>query len=58
MASPTKKHKSRSAIKSAAAGKARKNELRRKGSTAPNLPLNKPNANELKQAQAKRARQA
>jgi len=50
MASPTKVHKVRKILRKVAQGKARKNEVRRIGTTAPNLPLNKPNANELKQA--------
>lgn len=49
MASTTKKLKVRRAINKARAGKARKNADRRHGSTAPSLPLNKPNANELAQ---------
>ncbi|MFW7379373.1 MAG: hypothetical protein ACOH5I_11235 [Oligoflexus sp.] len=49
MASPTKKLKVRRAINKAKAGKNRKNAERRNGSTAPSLPLNKPNANELAQ---------
>ena len=50
MASPTKKSKVRRAINKARAGKKRKNKLRITGSTAPNLPLNAPNANEKAQA--------
>ena len=46
MASSTKKLKVRRALALAGAGKARKNRIRRQGSTAPQLPLNKPNANE------------
>jgi hypothetical protein len=34
------------------AGAARKNKIRRVGTTAPNLPLNKPNAHEAKQKAA------
>jgi hypothetical protein len=52
MASPTKKLKVRRAINKARAGKKRKNELRRNGSTKPTLSLDKPNANELAQKQA------
>lgn len=52
MASPTKVHKVRKKLKKYARGKARKNQARRFGTTAPNLELNKPNANELKQAKA------
>jgi hypothetical protein len=48
MASPTKKLKIRKAIKVAQRAKKRKNRIRREGSTAPNLPLNKPNANEIR----------
>ncbi|NRA65026.1 MAG: hypothetical protein HRU19_11130 [Pseudobacteriovorax sp.] len=50
MASVTKKLKVRRAINKARAGKKRKNELRRNGSTAPSLPLNMPNANEKAQS--------
>lgn len=52
MASPTRVHKARKRLKKYAKGKARKNLARREGTTAPNLPLNKPNANELKQAKS------
>ena len=58
MASPTKKHKTRRVAKLAKLarlGKSRKNQVRLHGSTAPDLPLNKPNAHELKQAQSKKA---
>lgn len=58
MASPTRIHKARKRIKKAAAGRSRKNHLANHGTTAPNLPFDKPNANELKQAQAKAKRQA
>lgn len=54
MGSPTKKHKTRRVAKLVRQGKARKNSVRLHGTTAPNLVLDKPNANELKQAQAKR----
>lgn len=47
MASPTKKVTIVRARKVATQGAARKNKLRRDGTTAPNLPLNKPNANEI-----------
>ncbi len=53
MASPTKKHKIRKRLKKAAAGKDRKNEARRDGTTPRGLPLTTPNANEAKQAKAK-----
>ena len=53
MASPTKKHKTRRTSKLVKQGQWRKNKLRREGSSAPNLPLTKPNANELAQAAAK-----
>lgn len=53
MASPTKKHKTRRTAKLIKAGTWRKNKLRREGSTSANLPLTKPNANELAQAAAK-----
>lgn len=46
MASCTKKLKVRRAINAAKAGKKRKNKLQKYGSTAANLPLNMPNANE------------
>ncbi len=49
MASPTKVHKVRKILRNLAKGKKRKNEVRRIGTTGPSLPLNKPNANELKQ---------
>ena len=47
MASPTKKVTIVRARKKATQGAARKNKLRILGTTAPNLPLNKPNANEI-----------
>lgn len=50
MASPTRVLKVRRRIKEALAGKARKNKVRTAGSTAANLPLIKPTANELAQA--------
>lgn len=46
MASNTKKLKVRRAINKASAGKKRKNRLALHGSTAPNLPLDRPNAQE------------
>lgn len=49
MTSPTAKHKTRRVAKLVRMGKSRKNKLSREGSTAPNLSLDKPNANELKQ---------
>ncbi len=56
MASPTKVHKRRKILKGLASGKARKNAIANAGSTAPDLALNKPNANELKQKQARAAK--
>ncbi len=53
MGSPTKKHKTRRVAKLAKQGNKRKNLVRLHGTTAPNLPLDKPNANELKQRAAK-----
>ena len=55
MASNTKKLKIRRAINKARAGKKRKNYNKRHGTTAENLPLNKPTANEIamKEAAAK-----
>ena len=47
MASPTKVHKRQKELKAARAGKARKNAVKNQGSTAKDLPLNKPNANEI-----------
>ncbi len=49
MASPTRILKVRRALKIAAAGKVRKTRDRIYGSTAPNLPLDQPNANEKAQ---------
>lgn len=49
MASPTKKVTIVRARKVAKQGAARKNKIRIHGTTAPNLPLDKPNANELAQ---------
>jgi hypothetical protein len=49
MASVTKKLKCRRAIKKAKAGRRRKNQIAIHGSTAKNLPLDKPNANEAAQ---------
>ncbi|MEZ4743975.1 MAG: hypothetical protein R3B45_16260 [Bdellovibrionota bacterium] len=46
MASSTKKLKVRRKLNKAAKGKKRKNQMRFHGSTAPNLPLTMPNANE------------
>lgn len=56
MASCTRKVTNVRERKMATQGAARKNLLRRLGTTAPNLPLNKPNANEiaLKAKQAKK----
>lgn len=56
MTSPTGKHKTRRVAKLVRMGKSRKNQLSREGSTAPNLKLDRPNANELAQAKAKQAR--
>jgi hypothetical protein len=53
MASPTRRLKVRRRLAQTGAGKTRKNRVRREGSTAPNLKLNVPNANE--KAQAKQA---
>jgi hypothetical protein len=51
MASSTKKTKVRRRIKIAGKGTLRKNHDRKYGSTLPNLPLTKPNANEQAQKQ-------
>jgi hypothetical protein len=48
MTSPTAKHKTRRVAKLAKLGNKRKNQLRNHGTTAPNLSLDKPNANEQK----------
>ena len=53
MASKTRKLTNIRERKAAKNGSARKNALRRKGTTSPSLPLNKPNANEKAQAAAK-----
>lgn len=53
MASATKKLKVRRKLTKAKKGKARKNAAKLHGSTAKNLPLNMPNANEKAQAAAK-----
>ena len=58
MGSPTKKHKTRRISKLAKMGKARKNKANADGTTAPNLALNKPNANETAQAKARAALKA
>lgn len=56
MTSPTAKHRYRTRHKLIKAGRVRKNQQNTKGTTAPNLELNKPNANELKQkAKSKKA---
>lgn len=52
MASCKKVLKVRRKLRNASKGRKRKNRVRRLGTTAPNLPLNVPNANE--QAQAKK----
>lgn len=49
MTSPTMKHRYRTEHKLIKAGRKRKNLANKKGTTAPNLSLDKPNANELKQ---------
>ena len=49
MASTTKKLKVRRALKKVKAGQKRKNKVRAQGTTAPRLPLDCPNANELSQ---------
>ena len=54
MASPTKVHKRQKILKSLASGKWRKNQMANKGTTAPDLALDKPNANETKQKEARR----
>lgn len=54
MASNTRKVTNVRERKAATKGAKTKNKIRRVGTTAPNLPLNKPNANELAQ-KAKRA---
>ena len=53
MGSPTKKHKTRRVAKLAKQGTKRKNQVRLHGTTAPNLKLDKPNANELQQLKQK-----
>ena len=53
MASTTKKVKVRRLINLAKAGKSRKNAMKLHGSTAKNLPLNMPNAQEKAHAAAK-----
>lgn len=61
MGSPTKKHWTRRIAKVAKSGAFRKNKMQREGTTAPDLALDKPNANELAQkakASAKVARKA
>ena len=50
MASPTKKLKVRRKLAKARQARNRKNFVRNYGSTAANLPLNMPNANEKKTA--------
>ena len=58
MASPTKVHKRQKILKKLRAGKARKNMVANLGSTAPDLALDKPNANEQKQKQARASAKA
>lgn len=53
MASPTKVHKRRKVLRKLASGTWRKNKAANYGTTAPDLALNKPNANEQKQKQAR-----
>lgn len=55
MASPTKVVKARRIMNKARAGKARKNAIRRDGSTVADLPLTMPNAQEKAQLAAKKA---
>ncbi len=49
MASNTQVVETRRLLKKVAQGRRRKNHAKKFGSTAPNLPLNKPNKNELAQ---------
>lgn len=58
MASRTQVTDTRRALKKASRGRTRKNQLKNHGSTAPDLALNKPNANELAQKAAKEKRAA
>jgi hypothetical protein len=53
MASKTRKLTNIRARKATKLGAQRKNEVRRKGTTAPRLPLDKPNANEKAQSSGK-----
>lgn len=53
MASPTKKLKVRRRIRIAKLGRKRKADERNHGTVQPNLPLNKPNANEQAQKSSK-----
>jgi hypothetical protein len=53
MASNTRKVTNIRERKAAKSGAAQKNKVRAHGTTAPNLPLDKPNANEKAQAKAK-----
>ena len=50
MASPTRKLKVRRKLSRASSGKTRKNKANKLGTTAPDLKLDKPNANEKAQA--------
>jgi len=52
MASNTRQTTARRNAKKASLGKKRKNKVRKFGSTAPDLPLSVPNANERKQTKA------
>lgn len=58
MASRTQVTDTRRAMKVASRGRSRKNALRNRGSTAPDLALDKPNANEIAQKAAKEKRAA
>ena len=52
MGSPTKKSETRRAIRKAKTARKRKNQARKHGTTANNLPLDRPNANERAQNKA------
>ncbi len=55
MSSPTKKHKTRRVAKLVKLGQKQKNLVRNRGTTGPDLALDKPNANEKKQQQAQKS---
>jgi hypothetical protein len=55
MASPTKQTKIRRVLKKVGRANQRKNDERNHGTTVLNLPLTKPNANELKQKATQKA---